>query len=171
MWGNLNFCIGRVSVLYYAAAANSFTSLPLIPPSLSLIAPPRRYSCFVHAVRGVVTLQSTMLVPYFSWQRSHAMYHAYTNHMENGETHVPELVTHEGFGLQKQRKIFRTVLGNKLGTSAYGAYSALNRLVVSQDVPGPPETPETPPSHARDIYRRRGEFSLLFVVELVVDLR
>ena len=34
-------------------------------------------------------LHTAMVVPYFSWQRSHAVHHAKTNHLTQGETHVP----------------------------------------------------------------------------------
>ena len=34
-------------------------------------------------------LHSALLVPYFSWQRSHALHHARTNHLDEGETFVP----------------------------------------------------------------------------------
>merc|ERR1719311_365771 len=37
-------------------------------------------------------LHSALLVPYFSWQRSHAVHHAHTNHITKGETHVPVVV-------------------------------------------------------------------------------
>jgi omega-6 fatty acid desaturase (delta-12 desaturase) len=35
------------------------------------------------------TLHSALLVPYFSWQRSHSLHHAKTNHLDEGETFVP----------------------------------------------------------------------------------
>jgi fatty acid desaturase len=34
-------------------------------------------------------LHSALLVPYYSWQRSHAVHHARTNHVSEGETHCP----------------------------------------------------------------------------------
>ena len=37
-------------------------------------------------------LHTVLLVPYFSWQHSHAVHHANTNHITKGETHVPYVI-------------------------------------------------------------------------------
>ena len=42
----------------------------------------------LEAALGFV-LHSLLLVPYFTWQRSHAVHHANCNYLEGGETHVP----------------------------------------------------------------------------------
>jgi len=36
---------------------------------------------------------SLLLVPYFSWQHSHAVHHQFTNHITKGETHVPFVIS------------------------------------------------------------------------------
>ena len=45
-------------------------------------------------------LHSLLLVPYFSWQRSHAVHHRFTNNVSNGETHVPLVI--EGNGVTEK---------------------------------------------------------------------
>ena len=41
-------------------------------------------------------LHSLLLVPYFSWQRSHSVHHRFTNNITNGETHVPLVIKGDG---------------------------------------------------------------------------
>ena len=53
-------------------------------------------------------LHSALLVPYFSWQRTHAIHHARTNHMSEGETHVPDV---EGSAGGQLSRTFKRVLG------------------------------------------------------------
>ncbi len=55
-------------------------------------------------------LHSALLVPYFSWQRSHAVHHARTNHLDLGETHVPVRVTPSG---GKARQWWRETIGDE----------------------------------------------------------
>lgn len=51
-------------------------------------------SSFLNDTTGFM-LHSSLLVPYFSWQYSHAKHHAKTNHLLDGESHVPP--TRRGF--------------------------------------------------------------------------
>lgn len=75
-------------------------------------------------------IHTLMLVPYYSWQRSHAVHHRYTNHMDLGETHVPEPIESESVGSIALRNTFLKLLGDEKGMQAWGAVQAFLHLVV-----------------------------------------
>ncbi len=67
-------------------------------------------------------LHSALLVPYFSWQRSHAIHHGKTNHVIDGETHVPKRAT-----TPQGRRTLR--VQRLLGSRVHGVFTIVSRLV------------------------------------------
>ncbi len=76
----------------------------------------------VEAVVGFV-LHSLLLVPYYTWQRSHAVHHANCNHLEGGETHVPP---------RSDAPMGRIVAGVSLllGPELFGTLSLITHLLM-----------------------------------------
>ena len=73
------------------------------------------------------TLHSALLVPYFSWQRSHAIHHARTNHLDLGETFVPTRAGAPGSKLW-------TAWQRLMGDEAFALFMMIARFTVGWPV-------------------------------------
>ncbi len=73
-------------------------------------------------------LHSLLLVPYFSWQRSHSVHHRFTNHITKGETHVPIVIGGNGIS-EKVGGEKELVFSNKLGKTKYGILQLVLHLI------------------------------------------
>ena len=74
-------------------------------------------------------LHSILLVPYFSWQRSHSIHHRFTNHISKGETHVPMVI--DGNGKTEKRGGRRELyIASLLGKRKYGIFQLITHLFI-----------------------------------------
>jgi len=74
-------------------------------------------------------LHSALLVPYFSWQRSHAVHHAHTNHISKGETHVPVVVGGRP-GIENGGGEDELANARRFGKGPWGALQLVLHLVI-----------------------------------------
>ncbi len=73
-------------------------------------------------------LHSLLLVPYFSWQRSHSIHHRFTNNVTNGETHVPLVI--DGNGITEKVGGEKEInYSNSLGKKNYGILQLILHLL------------------------------------------
>jgi len=74
-------------------------------------------------------LHTSLLVPYFAWQFSHYKHHKRTNHILDGETHVPP--TAKGFGIREGGKNKgMAALHDAIGDEAFAGVQVVGHLLV-----------------------------------------
>ncbi|ABM78843.1 fatty acid desaturase [Prochlorococcus marinus] len=121
----LNVEILPVWVLYWLVSGTTAMGLWVIAHECGhgAFSKNRKLETFVGYV-----LHSMLLVPYFSWQRSHLVHHTYTNHIANGETHVPLVI--RGNGIDEQAGGEKDIaIAGRLGKVQYGVFQLVLHLV------------------------------------------
>lgn len=78
---------------------------------------------------GFVVHQA-LLVPYFAWQYSHAKHHRRTNHLTDGESHVPSNAADNGLGPNNERNSFYAAWHEAMGDGAFAAFQIWTHLAV-----------------------------------------
>lgn len=75
-------------------------------------------------------LHQILLVPYFAWQYTHAKHHRRTNHLTDGESHVPSTAADNGLGPNKERLSFYAVYHEAMGDGAFAAFQVWTHLCI-----------------------------------------
>lgn len=80
-------------------------------------------------VVGFIVHQA-LLVPYFAWQYTHAKHHRRTNHLTDGESHVPSTAKDNGLGPHRERLTFYAAWHEAMGDGAFAAFQIWTHLAV-----------------------------------------
>jgi len=80
-------------------------------------------------VIGFITHQA-LLVPYFAWQYTHAKHHRRTNHLTDGESHVPSTAKDNGLGVNGERHSFYAAWHEAMGDGAFAVFQIWSHLCV-----------------------------------------
>eukprot|EP00934_Nitzschia_sp_Nitz4_P001228 Nitzschia sp. Nitz4//scaffold120_size68122//45775//47064//NITZ4_006051-RA/size68122-processed-gene-0.50-mRNA-1//-1//CDS//3329534299//1228//frame0 len=83
----------------------------------------------VNDIVGFV-LHQFLLVPYFAWQYSHAKHHRRTNHLTDGESHVPGLGRDNGLGPNNERLFFYAKWHEAMGDEAFALFQVWTHLCI-----------------------------------------
>mmetsp|Transcript_34408 Transcript_34408/g.51077 ORF Transcript_34408/g.51077 Transcript_34408/m.51077 type:complete len:422 (-) Transcript_34408:131-1396(-) len=75
-------------------------------------------------------LHQALLVPYFAWQYSHAKHHRRTNHLTDGESHVPTTADENGVGPNGERVHTYAVFHEMIGDGPFAVFEVFIHLVV-----------------------------------------
>jgi len=75
-------------------------------------------------------IHQALLVPYFAWQYTHGKHHRRTNHLTDGESHVPSTGSENGLGPNKERLSFYAAWHEAMGDGAFAVFQIFTHLVV-----------------------------------------
>jgi len=75
-------------------------------------------------------IHQAQLVPYFAWQYTHAKHHRRTNHLTDGESHVPTTGIENGLGPNNERLSFYAALHEAVGDGAFAVWEIVSHVVL-----------------------------------------
>jgi len=75
-------------------------------------------------------LHQVLLVPYYAWQYTHAKHHRRTNHLVDGESHVPSTREDNGLGEHDERNSFYAAWHEAMGDGAFAGFQVFSHCVL-----------------------------------------
>lgn len=79
-------------------------------------------------------LHHALLVPYHPWQYTHAKHHRRTNHLLDGESHVPSVAAENGISATGEREGSWSVIHEAMGDGAFAILEVLMHLAIGWPV-------------------------------------